>query len=391
MRKRIDFPAPVKRVIAERVNYHCSSPICRVGTTGPRVDSARSLMLGVAAHITAASPRGPRYDPNMSDAERRAASNGIWLCQNCAKLVDNDEERYSTDILRRWKQVAELFALNRIGSAPLFGRESAPHIDVLMIPHHEGVAYTPSESNSFDPRALFEHPPTPDAMVEVLARGTNALRLPFVVVGVSDKYGWDWEVIYFVASESGWHPNASIKLEGQKGRRPSVDYLSGLPGGLLLHHVAGAGTGLFRTDYSLYRIGARKGEPILNFPSYLHVVGWGMPFDRHLKLLSLSNPSALARGAALQLKYRLQYEIDAQENPQYGALPLLDYEFNLKLIWDERSEQFVPAGPDDDFAFLDTIWNEGTDGFVRRCREGLLSLAETGTDEQKKFVERYVK
>jgi hypothetical protein len=51
--------------------------------------------VGVAAHITAASPGGPRFDPNLSDKERASATNGIWLCQNCAKLIDNDVAQFS--------------------------------------------------------------------------------------------------------------------------------------------------------------------------------------------------------------------------------------------------------------------------------------------------------
>jgi hypothetical protein len=41
--------------------------------------------------------------------------NGIWLCQNCAKLIDNDERRYTVAALRQWKAVAELEAHHRIG------------------------------------------------------------------------------------------------------------------------------------------------------------------------------------------------------------------------------------------------------------------------------------
>ncbi len=33
--------------------------------------------------------------------------NGIWLCQNCAKLVDNDEAKYTVEKLREWKSDAE--------------------------------------------------------------------------------------------------------------------------------------------------------------------------------------------------------------------------------------------------------------------------------------------
>ena len=71
--------------------------------------------VGVAAHITAASSGGPRFDPSLSDKERAAVANGIWLCQNCAKLIDSDVVRFSTNVLREWKLGAEWEAKRRVG------------------------------------------------------------------------------------------------------------------------------------------------------------------------------------------------------------------------------------------------------------------------------------
>jgi len=63
----------------------------------------------------AASPGGPRFDSNLSDRERASATNGIWLCQNCAKLIDSDVARFSAAVLRGWKLAAEWDAKRRIG------------------------------------------------------------------------------------------------------------------------------------------------------------------------------------------------------------------------------------------------------------------------------------
>lgn len=72
-------------------------------------------MVGVSAHITAASPEGPRYDSTMSAEERRSPSNGIWLCQIHAKAIDDDEERFSVSLLHAWKNEAERRARDEIG------------------------------------------------------------------------------------------------------------------------------------------------------------------------------------------------------------------------------------------------------------------------------------
>lgn len=66
--------------------------------------------LGVAAHIAAASPGGARYDAEMSAQQRSDISNGIWLCQTHAKLIDDDELNYPLATLREWKEVAEHMA-----------------------------------------------------------------------------------------------------------------------------------------------------------------------------------------------------------------------------------------------------------------------------------------
>jgi hypothetical protein len=36
---------------------------------------------------------GPRYDPVLTVEQRCSVANGIWLCQNCAKLIDNDPKK----------------------------------------------------------------------------------------------------------------------------------------------------------------------------------------------------------------------------------------------------------------------------------------------------------
>ena len=112
---RDDFSAATKRSLAERVGFLCSNPNCRALTSGPQISNSKSMNVGVAAHITAAAQDGPRYDSTLSSDERAGITNGIWLCQNCAKLVDNDPMRYTADLLRQWKLAAEQEALERIG------------------------------------------------------------------------------------------------------------------------------------------------------------------------------------------------------------------------------------------------------------------------------------
>jgi len=127
---RDDFSEEVKRTLAARVNYFCSNPDCRAQTTGPQVDPSKVLNVGVAAHITAASDGGPRYDVALTSEERRTLGNGIWLCQNCAKIIDNDILRFTAELLRAWKTVAEDRARIAIG-------KTSRDIDAVVAPRLE--------------------------------------------------------------------------------------------------------------------------------------------------------------------------------------------------------------------------------------------------------------
>jgi hypothetical protein len=116
---RDDFSEPVKRTLAAHVGHRCSNPDCRALTSGPQEEPAKAVNLGVAAHISAAAPGGPRYDDARSPEQRSGIENGIWLCQNCAKLIDNDPARFSNELLTAWRLVAEHHARYEVGKTAL--------------------------------------------------------------------------------------------------------------------------------------------------------------------------------------------------------------------------------------------------------------------------------
>lgn len=109
---RDEFTASIKRILATRTGHLCSNPGCHRSTAGPGVTPDATVNIGVAAHITAASPGttevpAPRYDKTLTTQQRSDISNGIWLCQICAKLIDADVQRFSADLLQKWKKDAE--------------------------------------------------------------------------------------------------------------------------------------------------------------------------------------------------------------------------------------------------------------------------------------------
>jgi len=126
---RDDFLELTKQALAARVNYCCSNPNCRAQTSGPQVEPTKALNVGVAAHITGAAPGGPRYDATLTSGERANIANGVWLCQTCAKLVDNDPARFDAASLRDWKIRAEQQALDLVGRTAPRRDVSVPLID----------------------------------------------------------------------------------------------------------------------------------------------------------------------------------------------------------------------------------------------------------------------
>ena len=104
---RDNFNISTVRILAERVGYLCSNPGCRIHTIGPNKQTDKSTKIGKAAHITAASINGPRFDKTLTPAQRSHIENGIWLCSNCSDLIDKDEDRFPTLLLNKWKIDAE--------------------------------------------------------------------------------------------------------------------------------------------------------------------------------------------------------------------------------------------------------------------------------------------
>lgn len=121
---RDDFSPSTRELLAKRSGYICAYPGCKRMTVAGSDDRKSGLtMTGVAAHITAASKKGPRYDPDMSAEERAGETNGIWTCQIHGKFIDDNPSKCSVDELRRWKAQHEKWVFGRVESGvELFNR-----------------------------------------------------------------------------------------------------------------------------------------------------------------------------------------------------------------------------------------------------------------------------
>jgi hypothetical protein len=111
-----EFSAATKEVLAKRAAQLCSNPECRTTTSGPTVDPLKVISIGEAAHILGALPGSARYRADMTDGARAEITNGIWLCRNCHKLVDNDALSYPADLLFSWRNDHEQYVIEKLGS-----------------------------------------------------------------------------------------------------------------------------------------------------------------------------------------------------------------------------------------------------------------------------------
>ncbi len=115
---RDDFPYKIKKVISQRSAYTCSNPDCNnlcIGPSKEKIDQVNYF--GKVAHISAASEGGPRYDPSLTPEERSSIENAIFLCSNCADMIDkNNGVDYNNSVLKKWKEDHEREIRKRLKS-----------------------------------------------------------------------------------------------------------------------------------------------------------------------------------------------------------------------------------------------------------------------------------
>lgn len=393
MRQRDNFPKRVKENIAARVNHRCSNPTCRASTSGPQLDHGKAINIGVAAHIAAAAEGGPRFDASMPNAERSSARNAIWLCQNCAKLIDNDEQRFSHKMLKDWKKDAEELAKSRIGRPSLFDRDDQPDFRFMkassLIDHLNVAKEAFNDNNTVDSISKFLPGDAKNcARKELLAQGVGLSGGMYSIIGTSFDDGWNWKIFFMNVGEFGWHVVGQTTLDSQKGNVPQVTYIPGTPGALVLEHLSSYGTGLYFVSVSWYRITPDRIKPIISYPRKFYVNGWGMPFDRYLDSETLRSPARLSSGQFLVSRFSIRYEIAGNKSNAFMKELLFLDELYLSLEWNEEAGVFVPQTSADDFSIINQIWGEDTEGFVKRNASRLKHLLSNGNAKQKAFAEK---
>src|ERR1700674_1194954 len=68
----------------------CANPSCKTVLI-----NANGTLVADVCHIKAEKPGGPRFDPTLTEEERRAPANLILLCNVCHSLVDRELKKYT--------------------------------------------------------------------------------------------------------------------------------------------------------------------------------------------------------------------------------------------------------------------------------------------------------
>lgn len=259
---RDDFSSPVKEMLAKRVGHKCSNPNCRQPTSGPQSNSTGAVNIGVAAHVKAASPGGKRYDPNQTPDERKSIDNGIWLCQNCAKLVDSDEAKYTVEYFQKWKKMSEGTALLDI-EEPAVKKENG--INITSFNQSGGI--TAHTVNLKAPKRTIVH-----SMMEIIAElkkfPVGAYRLHYMS---SDTEATNLaNEIDEVLAASGWRKIDPIQRIGGPQ----------LPEGVTVYMIKNVDPPVTLLNYIYRALGGRgvQGEVLVGVDNVFKVHGWS-PVD----------------------------------------------------------------------------------------------------------------
>lgn len=87
------------RILFARTGNRCAYPECN-----EQLIDQDDVFLGEVCHIEAANVNGARFNPDMSDEERRSTRNLIVLCPNHHTRIDKKPELYDVDRLKKMKE-----------------------------------------------------------------------------------------------------------------------------------------------------------------------------------------------------------------------------------------------------------------------------------------------
>lgn len=138
----------------------------------------------------------------MSSDERSSIDNGIWLCQNCSKLIDSDEDRFTVLLLRSWKVLSEEKTRIELQTSPSKQQEKSKNLSNVTSINQSGGQTAHTIINNGTPQREIGHE-TRIKMLEILDsphRGTIGFAS---TQGDKEAHAFKVKLMH-VFSEAGW-------------------------------------------------------------------------------------------------------------------------------------------------------------------------------------------
>lgn len=109
----VAHPKPTLATVRELYShaFTCAQPECPEWLYRQESGVARPVLNSRVSHIHARQPGGPRWKPGMSSADNRSVENLLLMCIPHSYEIDEDETRFSPELLQEWRvgQIQEYF------------------------------------------------------------------------------------------------------------------------------------------------------------------------------------------------------------------------------------------------------------------------------------------
>jgi hypothetical protein len=108
------IPQKQMKLLLQRSGDRCAFSNCRKLLSADANDLDDAAILGEMAHVAGEKPgakgknnASARYDPDMTNDERNSYKNLVYLCREHHRLIDEQENTYSVDLLLKMKSEHE--------------------------------------------------------------------------------------------------------------------------------------------------------------------------------------------------------------------------------------------------------------------------------------------
>ena len=105
-----------RKILWGRSGNRCA--ICKGELVVDATTTDDESVVGDECHIISSRPSGPRYDDSFPQEKLDTYQNLILLCRVHHKMVDDQDESYTVDILRQMKANHEVLVSHRLADAP---------------------------------------------------------------------------------------------------------------------------------------------------------------------------------------------------------------------------------------------------------------------------------